>query len=172
MQVNGGVPNTAAIPPQMVEAFEAYLQTSGRFKLSSLLDRDATPADVAVLRSEANNFFLLSMSRNPEFSDDDVVPRRRESFPANARPKLQNAGGGQRVLAVVPVHQPMDYWKSMLKSEFGACVSACSTETDGISVVCETEGISIPAAIDVLTHMRPHVLELAGRIHSRQDVPW
>ena len=172
MQVNGGVPNTAAIPPQMVEAFEAYLQTSGRFKLSSLLDRDATPADVAVLRSEANNFFLLSMSRNPEFSDDDVVPRRRESFPANARPKLQNAGGGQRVLAVVPSHQPVDYWKSMLKSEFGACVSTCSTETDGISVVCETEGISIPAAIDVLTHMRPHVLELAGRIHSRQDVPW
>ena len=156
----------------MVEAFEAYLQTSGRFKLSSLLDRDATPADVAVLRSEANNFLLLSMSRNPECSDDNVIARRRESFPANARPKLQNVGGGQRVLAVIPSHQSADYWKSLLKSEFGACVSACSTETDGVSIVCETEGISIPAAIDVLTHMRPHVLELAGRLHSRQDVPW
>ncbi len=172
MQVNGGVPNTAAIPPQMVEAFEAHLQASGQFKLSSLLDRDSTPADVAVLRSEANNFLLLSMSRNPEFSDEEVIPRRRDSFPANARPKLQNVGGGQRVLAVIPGHQPADYWKSLLKSEFGACVSACSTETDSISIVCETEGISIPAAIDVLTHMRPHVLELAGRLHSRQDVPW
>ena len=172
VQVNGGVPSTAVIPTQMVEAFEAYLQTSGRFKLSSLLDRDATPADVAVLRSEANNFLLLSMSRNPECSDDNVIARRRESFPANARPKLQNVGGGQRVLAVIPSHQSADYWKSLLKSEFGACVSACSTETDGVSIVCETEGISIPAAIDVLTHMRPHVLELAGRLHSRQDVPW
>lgn len=172
MQVNGGVPNTAAIPPQMVEAFEAYLQTSGRFKLSSLLDHDSAPADVALLRSEANSFLLLSMSRNPQLSADGIIPRRRESFPTNARPKLRNAGGGQRVLAVIPSHQPADYWKEMLTSEFGACVSTCSTETDGISIVCETEGISIPAAIDVLTHMRPHVLELAGRIHSRQDVPW
>lgn len=172
MQVNGGVPNSAAIPPQMVEAFETYVQASGRFKLSTLLDRDSTPADVTVLRSEASNFLLLSMSRNPEFSDEKVMPRRGESFPTNARPKLQNVGGGQRVLAVIPSHQPADSWKSMLKSEFGACVSACSTETDAISIVCETEGISIPAAIDVLTHMRPNVLELAGRIHSRQDVPW
>ena len=172
MQVNGGQLNTAAIPTQMVEAFEAYFKTTGRFKLSSLLDRDATPADVATLRSEANNFLLESMSRNPEFSDEGIVPRRRESFPGNARPRLQNVGGGQRVLAVVPSHQPTDYWKSMLKSEFGACVSTCSSDAHGISIVCETEGISIPAAIDVLTHMRPHVLELAGRIHSRQDVPW
>ena len=172
MQVNGGVPNTASIPPQMVKAFETYLETSGRFKLSKLLDRDVTSADVALLRSEASNFLILSMSRNPDSSDEKVIPRRGESFPGNARPKLQNVGGGQRVLAVIPSHQPAEYWKSLLKREFGACVSTCATETDGISIVCETEGISIPAAIDVLTHMRPHVLELAGRIHSRQDVPW
>ncbi len=172
LQVNGGVPNTAAIPPQMVKAFETYLQTSGHFRLSSLLYRDATPADIVTLRSEANNFLLLSMSSNGEFSDDDLAPRHRGAFPANARPKLQNVGGGQRVLAVVPIHQSQEDWKSMLKCEFGACVSACSTETDSISVICETEGFSIPAAIDVLTHMRPHVLELAGRLHSRQDVQW
>ena len=168
MQVNGGVPNTAAIPPQMVETFEAYLQTSGRFKLSSLLDRDSTPADVAVLRSEANNFLLLSMSRDPDFSEDEALPRRRESFPTNARPKLRNVGGGQRVLAVIPSHQPADYWKSMLKSEFGACVSTCSTETDGISIVCETESISIACGNRCAD---PHATARAGTCWTTSFTP-
>ncbi len=171
-QVNGGAPCSATIPEQMIMAFEAYLQTSGRFRFSSFLHRDIRPADAATLLSEASNFLLLSMSRDPQFADDERSPKRAETFPTNARPKLQNVGGRQRVLAVIPDPQSADSWKSLLQNDFGACVSACSTTTDEICVICETEGISIPAAVDALTHMRPHVLELAGRLHSRHDVPW
>ncbi|MBC7966154.1 MAG: hypothetical protein H7Z17_09540, partial [Fuerstia sp.] len=172
LQVNGGVPCSAAIPEQMIAAFEAYLQSSGRFRVSTFLSRDLRPADAATLLSEAANFLLLSMSRAPQFSDGERLPKRSETFPANAKPKLQNVGGGQRVLAVVPDPGSTDIWKVLLQNDFGACVSACSTKTEGICVVCETEGIAIPAAVDALTHMRPHVLELAGRLHSRHDVPW
>ncbi|MDA1230017.1 MAG: protein kinase, partial [Planctomycetota bacterium] len=154
-QIDHGVPNTAVIPYQMVEAFETYLQASRRFKTSSLLERDPSPADAALLQSEANNFLLSSMSENPQFSDDQYKPKRGESFPLNARPKLGNVGGGQRVLAIIPNHLPAENWKTMLKSDFGGCVSVCGGQTDRISVVCEIEGISIPAAIDALTHMRP-----------------
>ena len=171
-QVNDDAPCSPTIPEQMIVAFEAYLQTSGRFRVSSFLDRDIRPADVATLRSEASNFLLLSMSRDPQFADDQRLLKRSETFPANARPRLQNVGGGKRVLAVIPDPQSAEFWKSLLQNDFGPCVSACSTTTDDICVVCETEGISIPAAVDALTHMRPHVLELAGQLHSRHDVPW
>ncbi len=101
---------------------------------------------------------------------------------------LQGLCQGREVLILAPCGRPVNStctgapwysestssvnWKSLLQNDFGPCVSACSTTTDDICVVCETEGISIPAAADALTHMRPHVLELAGRLHSRHDVPW
>lgn len=172
LEVNGGVPCSAAIPEQMIAAFEAYLQASGRFRVSSFVSRELRPADAATLLSEASNFLLLSMSRDPQFSHDERLPKRSETFPANARPKLQNVGGGQRVLAVIPDANSAETWKTLLQNDFGACVTACLTRTEDICVLCETEGIAIPAAVDALTHMRPHVLELAGRLHSRHDVPW
>ena len=172
LQVNGGVPCSATIPVQIITALEAYLRTSGRFRVSSFLSRDIRPADAATLLSETSNFLLLSMSRVPQFSNAERLPKRSATFPANAKPNLQNVGGGQRVLAVIPDSQSAEVWKSLLQNDFGACVSACSTRTVDICVVCETEGIAIPAAVDALTHMRPHVLELAGRLHSRHDVPW
>ena len=172
LQVNGGLPCAATIPEQMIAALEAYLQTSGRFRVSSFLSRDIRPADAAALLSETSNFLLRSMSRVPQFSNAERLPKRSATFPANAKPNLQNVGGGQRVLAVIPDPQSAEAWKSLLQNDFGACVSACSTNTVDICVVCETEGIAIPAAVDALTHMRPHVLELAGRLHSRHDVPW
>lgn len=162
----------AAIPEQMIVAFEAYLLTSTQFRVSAFLNRDVRPTDASTLQSEASNFLLRSMSRNPQFSRHEQLAKQSETFPANAKPKLQNVGGGQRVLAVIPDTASGESWKSLLQNEFGACVSACSTRTQDVSVICETEGISIPAAVDALTHMRPHVLELAGRLHSRHDVPW
>lgn len=171
-QVNGGGLCSAAIPEQMIVAFETWLLTSSQFRVSVFLNRDVRPADAATLQSEASNFLLRSMSRNPQFSRDEQLAKQSETFPANAKPKLQNVGGGQRVLAVIPDTAAGESWKSLLQNEFGACVSACSTSTQDVSVICETEGISIPAAVDALTHMRPHVLELAGRVHSRHDVPW
>lgn len=169
---NSGNQCSTAIPETMIEAFEAYLAKSGRFRISTFLNRDIRPNDAASLQSEASNFLLRSMSRNPEFSDDDRSPKSSETFPANAKPKLQHVGGGQRVLAVIPDPSFAESWRSLLQNDFGACVSVCSARTEEVSVICETEGVSIPAAVDALTHMRPHVLELAGRLHSRHDVQW
>ena len=172
LQVNGGVPCTATIPEQMIAALETWLQSSDRFRVSSFLSREIRPADVATLLSEAADFLLLSLSCAPQSPKTKRLPKRGATFPANAKPKLQNVGGGQRVLAVIPGQQPSEVLKTFLQNDFGACVSACSTKTAEICVVCETEGIAIPAAIDALTHMRPHVLELADRLHSRHDVLW
>lgn len=171
LQVNDGAPCSVIIPEQMISAFEAYLQTSGRFKVSSL-SQEILLADAATLLAEAADFLLLSMCRSPEFADNEHLPQHHAIFPENAKPKLQNVGGGQRVLAVLPEPQPTEVWESILTPAFGECVSTCSTETVDICVVCETEGIAISATVDALTHMRPHILELAGRLHARQDVPW
>ena len=173
-QINGtsAASTAAAIPEQMIAAFEAHLRTSGRFGMNSLPTRAVGPPDAGTLLSEATNFLLLSMSPDPLFAVAARTPQRSDTFPASAKPKLRNVGGGQRVLAVVPDPAATEFWKSMLQREFGACISTCTARAVDVCVICETEGISLPAAIDSLTHMRPHVLELAGRVHSRQDVPW
>ena len=41
-----------------------------------------------------------------------------------------------------------------------------------ITVLCEVEGVSIAALIDSLSDLKPRVVELAGRLHSRQDIHW
>ena len=164
LQVNGGVPCSATIPEQMIEALEAYLQTSGRFRVSAFLNRDIRPADAAELLSEVSNFLLLSMSRAPQFSNAERPSELSATFPANAKPKLQNVGGGQRVLAVIPDPQSVEVWKSFLQNDFGTCVSACSTKAVDICVVCETEGIAIPAVVDAVRDRELGV----GRIDWRE----
>jgi hypothetical protein len=41
-----------------------------------------------------------------------------------------------------------------------------------ITLLCEVEGVAISDLIDNLSHLKPKVVELAGRVHSRQDIHW
>lgn len=151
--MNGGAASPATIPEQMISAFESHLRASGRFRANSLQSRDVRSSDAAALLSDATNFLLLSMSASAQLANDNSSQRRSEAFPASAKPRLQNVGGGQRVLAVMSDAESMGAWVSMLQNDFGACVSACSVPADEVSVICEVEGVALPAAIDALTRL-------------------
>lgn len=158
-------------PSQMLDAFEEYLAKNRRFELSAFLQRDPRASDLQVLNSEAANFLFQSLG--PQSSGlPDLEPQTTVAFPATARPLLRNVGGGQRVLAAIPEQIPGEPWKQRIQTEFGPCVSMCPMNRSDITVLCEVEGVAISALIDNLSHLKPKVVELAGRLHSRQDIHW
>jgi hypothetical protein len=85
---------------------------------------------------------------------------------------VRNVGGGQRVLVALPEQIPGESWKQRIQAEFGPCVSLCSMGRPDITLLCEVEGVAISDLIDNLSHLKPKVVELAGRVHSRQDIHW
>jgi hypothetical protein len=158
-------------PSQMLDVFDDYLTKSRRFELSVLLQRDPRPSDLQVLNAEAASFLFQSMG--PQSAGlPDLAPQTTVAFPATARPLLRNVGGGQRVLAALPEQIPGEPWKQRIQAEFGPCVSLCPMSRTDITVLCEVEGVAISALIDSLSHLKPKVVELAGRLHSRQDIHW
>ena len=161
----------ASIPTAMVVAFEEALSKNLRFKLSAFLHRDAKPSDAAILTTETTNFLFRSFGATSE-QTVPLTPSTTSAFPASARPFLRHVGGGQRVLAAIPEQLPTESWKAQIQNEFGPCVSVCPMNRKDISVLCEVEGITIPSIIEKLSALKPKVVELAGRVHSRQDVPW
>ena len=160
-----------SLPSQMLDAFDEYLTKSRRLELSALLQRDPRPSDLQVLNSEAASFLFQSMG--PQSAGlPDLAPQTTVAFPATARPLLRNVGGGQRVLAAIPEQIPGEPWKQRIQTEFGPCVSLCPMSRTDITVLCEVEGVAISAVMDSLSHLKPKVVELAGRLHSRQDIHW
>jgi len=161
----------SAFPAPMVNAFEEFLLKSTRFRVSQLIQKDASSREAAALSGEAANFLFQSFGKTS--GEIPVIATATTSaFPATARPFLRNVGGGQRVLAAVPEQIPAEPWRAQIQSEFGACVSVCPMDRKDITVVCEVEGITIPAVMDTLSNLKPKVIELAGRVHSRQDIQW
>jgi hypothetical protein len=156
---------------KMLDAFEDYLVRTRRFELSALLQRDPRTSDLQVLNSEAASFLFQSLG--PESAGlPELVPGTTVAFPATARPFLRHVGGGQRVLAAIPEQIPGEPWKQRIQTEFGPCVSVCPMNRSDITVLCEVEGVATSALIDSLSHLKPKVVELAGRLHSRQDIHW
>ncbi len=163
--------NAGPSPSQMLDAFDEYLVKNRRFELSALLQRDPRTSDLQVLNSEAASFLFQSMG--PQSAGlPEIGPQTTVAFPATARPQLRNVGGGQRVLAAIPEQIPGEPWKQRIQTEFGPCVSVCPMNRSDITVLCEVEGIAISALIESLSHLKPKVVELAGRLHSRQDIHW
>ncbi len=156
----------------LLAAFDEFLVSQGRFRLSLLQHQDVRPTDTSTLTSDAANFLLMTVSHGASPTAGAADRSVSTTFPGNARPPLRNVGGGQRVVAAVPQGISPETWLAPLQNEFGQCVSVISMNREDICVFCETEGIAISAVIDSFSHLKPKVVELAGRLHSRQDIPW
>lgn len=158
-------------PSNMLDAFDGHLSMTRRFELSTLLQRDPEASDLQVLNSEAANFLFNSIGPASEVLPG-IGPHADVEIPDSARPFVRNVGGGQRVLVTLPEQIPGESWKQRIQAEFGPCVSLCSMGRPDITLLCEVEGIAISDLIDNLSHLKPKVVELAGRVHSRQDIHW
>jgi len=163
--------HSACVPEAIVKAFGESMLRGGRFRPSLFLKRDPSASDAQLLTTEATNFLFRhagSDSRQGPGTPADVSA----DFLGSARPHLRHVGGGQRVLAAVPEQVATDHWKTLLQNEFDRCVSVCQMKREDISVLCEVEGISISTVVESLSHLKPGVVELSNRIHSRNDIPW
>lgn len=158
------------VPAPMLNAFDEFLLKNGRFKMAQLMQRDLRPSDATLLSGEATNFLFQSIgTASPAAAAPGLTTN---AFSGTARPFLRNVGGGQRVLVALPQQVPSEPWKTQVQQEFGECVSVCPMDRKDISVLCEVEAIGVSAVVETLSKLKPKVVELAGRVHSRQDIQW
>jgi hypothetical protein len=163
--------HSASIPDAIVKAFGESMLRGGRFRASLFLKRDPNAADSQLLTTEATNF-LFRHAGGDSRQGSGTPAAVSADFLGSARPHLRHVGGGQRVLAAVPEQVATDHWKTLLQHEFDRCVSICQMKREDISILCEVEGISISTVVESLSHLKPGVVELSNRIHSRNDIPW
>jgi hypothetical protein len=162
-------PDKADSPPSStaISAFDNHLRSQDRFRLADLLDATGDSVARTVLIDQAWTFLMA----NTPCDEDGQTPRSLR-FPESAQPVLSNTGGGRRVLAAMPESASSDYWSRRLIGEFGDCISLCTAAGDKLSVCCEVEGIRFESVLAQFTHHNPHLDEVAGRLHSRNDVEW
>jgi hypothetical protein len=89
-----------------------------------------------------------------------------------ARPELDDCGGGTRLLIGMPMLTQDDSLESMLEKQFS--IDGCSIPgTEGSFVLCfEGEGLGLANVAFQLLQARPDAIELVKRIHTRCDVKW
>ncbi len=165
-----GTGEKITLPAAMLNAFDDFLLKNGRFKMAQLMQREMRPSDTALLSGEATNFLFQSIGTASPVATAPALTTN--AFPGTARPFLRNVGGGQRVLVALPEQLPTEPWKTQVQQEFGACVSVCPMDRKDISVLCEVEGVGVSVVVEILSNLKPKVVELASRVHSRQDIQW
>lgn len=89
-----------------------------------------------------------------------------------ARPRVNDCGGGTRLLIGMPSLSNDTSLKTMVENHFG--VEGCPVNgTEGSFVVCfEGEGIGLANVAFRLLQARPDAIELVKRIHTRTDIQW
>ncbi len=89
-----------------------------------------------------------------------------------ARPRVNDCGGGTRLLIGMPSLSNDTSLKTMVENHFG--VEGCPVNgTEGSFVVCfEGEGVGLANVAFRLLQARPDAIELVKRIHTRTDVKW
>jgi hypothetical protein len=168
--IGAGTGEKITLPAAMLNAFDDFLLKNGRFKMAQLMQREVRPSDTALLSGEATNFLFQSIGTASPVATAPALTTN--AFPGTARPFLRNVGGGQRVLVALPEQLPTEPWKTQVQQEFGACVSVCPMDRKDISVLCEVEGVGVSVVVEILSNLKPKVVELASRVHSRQDIQW
>ena len=89
-----------------------------------------------------------------------------------ARPRVDDCGGGTRLLIGMPALSEDASLVTMVENHFG--VEGCPVHgTEGSFVVCfESEGVGLANVAFRLLQARPDATDLVKRIHTRTDVQW
>ncbi|MDA7978484.1 MAG: protein kinase [Pirellulales bacterium] len=162
--------SSVTVTPADIQEFDRDLALRGEFRLSDLRDKSAEKNACVLLFESALTFCRSKIGASG--APDGQPPKQDRSFPKSATPLLANAGGGRRILALIPKSASIDLWKKNLTETFGDCVSVRQVQTNRVNVYCEIEGIEISKIIDQLLQFHPHIGEIADRIHTRNDVQW
>ena len=89
-----------------------------------------------------------------------------------ARPRVNDCGGGTRLLIGMPSLSNDSSLETLVENQFG--VDGCPIQgTDGNFVVClEGEDVGLANVAFRLLQERPDAIELVKRIHTRSDIQW
>ncbi len=87
-------------------------------------------------------------------------------------PQLSHAGGGCRMLAVVPKSAAPEEWQQSLET---TCRSLCldpAGSAGGLFLCREVEGLSLSIIEEEISSSRESLSQVADRLHTRTDVEW
>jgi hypothetical protein len=163
--------NSGLLSAAAIDDFDSHLQTNDQFRLADLLesDEDDSAACSALIRESTD--FLQASGVSPE--NRPANPGTRvNGFPQAAHPVLTSIGGGRRVLAVLPESVAFESWSEKLGDEFGDCVTVRKTADDQLTVYCEVEGVAFETVLAQFTQHNPYLVEVAERVHTRNDIEW
>ena len=59
-----------------------------------------------------------------------------------------------------------------LRNEFDDCVATRNVKTPCLTAVCEIDGVDCENILKHMLRANPHVADVAGRIHTRNDIDW
>ena len=155
--------------PQTIDEFDSHLRISTPQLLADFLRSARDVKNLSSNLVDAATRFLLSADPDSEGTAAIADP---VNFPANAWPVLTVTGGRRRVLGLVPEGIGSSAWETKLKAEFGDCAAVRNIEDNEITVICEISGVSIDNVFGCLTHENPHLVDVASRIHTRNDIEW
>ncbi|MEZ6061832.1 MAG: tubulin-like doman-containing protein [Planctomycetaceae bacterium] len=160
-----------SIPQPVIDAFDGHLRSSNAFSLGAMLSEEANlTAAVEQLFEEAITFLMNASSSGKD--SPAIQGNNKSRFPENAWPVLHGLGGYRRVLGHLPACDSRDEWATRLVETFGDCVAIREASDGRVMVVCEIDGVSIDRVLKRMTARNPHIADVAGRVHTRIDVPW
>jgi hypothetical protein len=86
-----------------------------------------------------------------------------------ARPKVSDCGGAQRLLAIIPAGSAALQETATVLTPPATIV----TDADAELVLCyEQQALSLAHVAARLIDGRSDIIQIAGRLHTRMDVPW
>jgi len=158
-----------------LRGFEEHLRLGRRVLPSRLLDGSEGPQQQlsSTLREEAARFLADAAAQAQAAATASPLALACEGPLQEAlRPRLSNLGGGHRVLGVVSEAATADAWRAKLQEVMGDCVTLLHDPRGSPFLCTEVEGIAIDAVVAQLADAKPHVLDMAARIHTRTDIHW
>jgi len=157
-----------------VEQLERRIRDAGEFKVSALLDNDcALPALADALRRGALEFLAVRASLAAmEAAHGPKASPPSPGGQSSMATRLENLGGGRRLLALLPDEDSAARWKEKLTESFGDCVAVGSSERGPLFLLIELEDVLLERMLGRLTHRHPHLVEVASRLHTRVDIDW
>jgi hypothetical protein len=162
--------------PSVIKAFDHQLRTEGNVKLAELISPEpqSTLEALAGLLRNAAVGFLAERGDDPHAvaTNTGNIIDQEQGFVEAVTPRISFAGGGRRILAVLPGQTPPRTWQQKLADKFGSCVTIQQHACRDVFACCEVEGLAVRSVVGGLTCDQPTVVDMAFRLHSRVDVEW
>jgi eukaryotic-like serine/threonine-protein kinase len=161
-----------------IQVFYSFVQVKGGYQeillnpsqLKKLLEKLIATAQQIVV----DNFRKLSFDK--VIKKNDISPEQINKWLQAqlkaSQPTINDCGGGSRPLLGLPTLSGKSLLPELLQKQFAINIQPVNGTVGCFALCLETEDLSLASLAFRLMQLRPDVLELVKRIHTRTDIEW